>query len=567
MVADLTGGTKVMTDTAHAGQNWPERSWLLAGLGALCGFGVHLLTRNLGVQDISAIRLAGAAFLTVTGLGFAYTLERGRQTSSVAFAVLAGLVVAFVVYWNGPPGSSNGEEWRFVCAALTVAIAAPLFLSWRDGPGGRVISYVGAHNRAWTAVVLWFASWAFVGISWLLLWLLAALFQLIGIELLSELLRKSWFGFVLTGGALGGAIGLLRDREAILGTLQRVVTTVLAVLAPVLAAGLMLFLIALPFTGLMPLWEATKATTPILIGCVIGALILANAVIRDEPEDEAKLPILRYSAMALGVAMLPLGIIAAISTGLRIQQYGLTPDRLWAVVFTAIACAYGLVYLTSLIRKRFDWAAMVRAGNLHMAIALCVIAFTLAMPFISFGAISTRDQLARLEDGRTPLSKFDWAALRFDFGPSGKAAVERLAKSGKTADIRTAAATALKTESRWEAREVDQAVSLDNRLTILPKKVALPEDLRTSLSSSGPCSSSQQCVLFYAPGSTEAVVANPNWTSVYRIEKGKWINYGSRGPDTESLTDDEFKKGPVVIREIKRRQVFAGGKPVGEPFE
>lgn len=557
-----------MTDTAHAGQNWPERSWLLAGLGALFGFGVHLLTRDLGVQDISAIRLAGAAFLTVTGLGFAYTLERGRQTSSVAFAALAGLVVAFVVYWNGPPGSSNGEEWRFVCAALTVAIAAPLFLSWRDGPGGRAISYVGAHNRAWTAVVLWFASWAFVGISWLLLWLLAALFQLIGIDLLSDLLRQSWFGFVLTGGALGGAIGLLRDREAILGTLQRVVTTVLAVLAPVLAAGLMLFLIALPFTGLMPLWEATKATTPILIGCVIGALILANAVIRDEPEDEAKLPILRYSAMALGVAMLPLGVIAAISTGLRIQQYGLTPDRLWAVVFTAIACAYGLVYLTSLTRKRFDWAGMVRAGNLRMAIALCVIAFTLAMPFISFGAISTRDQLARLEDGRTPLSKFDWAALRFDFGPSGKAAVERLAKSGKTADVRTAAATALQSGNRWEAKTVTDAVSLDTRLTILPKKVPLPPALRNAINNQYGCTGEDKCALLYGEGADHAILVTKGDVTRLKRVTGNWErDYGAESANDPKAVANSLAKGDVTIREIKRRQVFVGGQPVGQPFE
>jgi Domain of unknown function (DUF4153) len=557
-----------MNDVTSEWRGWPERSWLLAALGVLCGLGVHVLTRGLGVENVSALRLAGAACLTVTGLGFAYTLERGRQTSSVAFAVLAGLVVAFVVYWNGPPGSSNGEEWRFVCAALTVAIAAPLFLSWRDGPGGRVISYIGAHNRAWTAVVLWFASWAFVGIVWLLLWLLSALFNLIKIDLLSDLMRQDWFGMVLTGGALGGAIGLLRDREAILGTLQRVVTTVLSVLAPVLAAGLLLFLIALPFTGLEPLWQATKSTTPILIGSVIGALILVNAVIGDAPEDEAKLPVLRWSAMGLGVAMLPLGIIAAISTGLRIQQYGLTPDRLWAVVFTGIACAYGLVYLTSLVRKRLDWAALVRGGNLRMAVALCVIAFVLAMPFISFGAISTRDQLARLADGRTPVSKFDWSALRFDFGPSGRAAVERLAKSGKTADIRTAAATALQSGNRWEAKTVTDAVSLDTRLTILPKKVPLPPALRNAINNEYGCSGESRCALMYEEGADRAILVTEGNVTRFKRETNNWEReYGTELDNDPKAVANGLAKGDVVIREIKRRQVFVGGQPVGQPFE
>ena len=77
--------------------------------------------------------------------------------------------------------------------------------------------------------------------------------------------------------------------------LQRVVTTVLAVLAPVLGVGLILFLVALPFTGLGALWEATKSTTPILLACVIGALILANAVIGNGAEEEVDQP-----AAALG---------------------------------------------------------------------------------------------------------------------------------------------------------------------------------------------------------------------------------------------------------------------------
>jgi hypothetical protein len=422
-----------MTISDSEWRGWPLRSWVLAGLGALCALAINRLVGgvwSLSASDPNAARLAMAAFVAVAGLGFAYTVERNRIVSSVVFAAVAGGITAFVAYWNGTPSASNGEEWRFVCAALAVTISAPLFMAWRDGPGGRHIPYVGAHNRAWTAVVLWFASWAFVGIVWLLVWLLSALFELIKLTFLSELLRHDWAAMMLTGGALGGAIGLLRDREAILGTLQRVVTTVLSVLAPVLAAGLLVFLIALPFTGLQPLWEATKSTTPILIGCVIGALILSNAVIGDAPEDEARIPFVRYSAMALGAAMLPLGIIAAVSTGLRIQQYGLTPDRLWAVVFTAIACAYGIVYLYALARQRLDWAGLVRFGNMRVAVSLCVIAFVLAMPLISFGAISTRDQLARLQDGQTPAAKFDWAALRFDFGPSGKAAVEQLANSG-----------------------------------------------------------------------------------------------------------------------------------------
>jgi hypothetical protein len=92
--------------------------------------------------------------------------------------------------------------------------------------------------------------------------------------------------------------------------LQNVAMLVLGVLAPVLAVGLGLFLIALPFTGLQPLWEATKATTPILLACAVGALLLVNAVIGNGGDDAPRNRVLRWAALVLAVATLPLVGIA-----------------------------------------------------------------------------------------------------------------------------------------------------------------------------------------------------------------------------------------------------------------
>ena len=77
-----------------------------------------------------------------------------------------------------------------------------------------------------------------------------------------DLLRKGWFGWMLVGGALGAAIGLLRDRQAVLGLLQRVATAIISVLTPILAAGLLLFVLSLPFTGLARFSCAVKTSPP-----------------------------------------------------------------------------------------------------------------------------------------------------------------------------------------------------------------------------------------------------------------------------------------------------------------
>ncbi|RYE54440.1 MAG: hypothetical protein EOP48_12325 [Sphingobacteriales bacterium] len=104
--------------------------------------------------------------------------------------------------------------------------------------------------------MLWCLAWAFVGVVILLSFLLAALFDLIGIELLKDLLQKEWFWRPLVGLAFGLGLALLREQRRIVSLLQNVAMLVLGVLAPVLAVGLGLFLLALPFTGLQPLWEA-----------------------------------------------------------------------------------------------------------------------------------------------------------------------------------------------------------------------------------------------------------------------------------------------------------------------
>jgi hypothetical protein len=564
-------------------QDWPLRAWGLALLGGLAGLLIHWITRehrlSADLHD-AQIRMAIATFIGTGTLLFGFLIERSRPAWSVAFSSIGAALVALTIYWNGPFNSGfSGEPWRIVCALLSVAIAAPLFQSWRgaqptEGARRWTIPYGDAHSHAWTNVVLWFAAWAFVGVCWAMALLLGELFQLIGLRALKDLLGKEWMILTLTGAALGAGIGLLRDRAGILGLLQRVVTTILAVLAPLLAVGLLLFLAAIPFTGLTPLWDATRSTSPILLSCVIGALCLTNAVIGDQPSHEARSLMLRGSVAALGVSMLPLGIIAAISTGSRIHQYGLTPDRLWAVIFTAIACAYGLAYLAVLLHRRLGAAPHLRIANLRLAIALGLLALLLATPLVNFGALSARDQVARLTGGRTSPDRFDWRALRFDFGAAGEAATRKLATEGKTPAIQKAAATALKAKNRYDLASVDTPKPRIDpaRLIILPRGTTLPEALVDRMTDYAACWNSGPCVVLHRPGSHEAVIANRTDANVWTDSDGPWRlrpvsrPYANDKARTERI-EQGLKDGKVEIRNVTRRQIFVDGEPVGSDFE
>lgn len=598
-------------DAAAQDERWPLLPFLLAGLGLAAGLAANWIIDIGPRSQIGAFRLALLSFITVSPLIFGFVAMRRDLYRSIAFALGCGVVAALILYFNGDTSSwSDTEGWRVFSLALAIGIAAPLFQAGRDS-GFRPIAYAAAHDHAWTNAVLWCLGWAFVGVTLLLAFLLSALFQLIGIDFLSDLLRKDWFWRALVGVAFGLGLALLREHSRIVSLLQNVAMLVLGVLAPVLAIGLGLFLLALPFTGLQPLWEATKSTTPILLGCTLGALLLVNAVIGNGGDDAPRNRVLRWAALILALVIVPLVAIAAVATGLRIGQYGFTPERLWALTFVILASVVAVAYLVSIVRGRWGWAEQVRPANLNLAILTCGVALLLATPILSFNVISTHDQVARLESGRISPDKFDWRALAFDFGEPGRAALERLKKSPLTA-IRTKANEALVAKDRWDAPDGDKAVreeALDRVLRVLPAGTALPPELREAVAGIWQCSR-EPCTLRFMPGGREAVllvdscfrpaptptptptpVSDPKAPSVtlavpavatgycpmavpdrYVLAGGKWIAASKQPkpviePAARNRSAAGLKAGAIEFRKVERRQLFVGGEPVGDPFE
>jgi hypothetical protein len=583
---------------------WPLRAVILLVLGAVLGLTIHFLTRGPAVWQWTEdpLKLGAAAAMAAGGIVFGFSLERPRWLWSLLFALAAGLVVGFVTCWNGQPDNwGAGEGWQLTSALLALVIAVPLFQASRDA-GRWNLDYRVVHAHILTNIVLWFVAWGFVLITFLLILLLSELFQLIGIVLLHDLIDRPWFPWLLVGGALGAAVGLLRDRDRIVGTLQRVATAVLSFLAPILAAGLVIFVAALPFTGLEPLWEQTRATTPILLVCIVGAVVLINAVIGSgAADDELRPRPIRWAAAALAAVVLPLAVVAAVSTGKRIAQHGFTPDRLWAAVFVAITVAGAAAYLFALIRGRAGWPALLRTFNLRIAIGICLVALFLALPIVSFGAISTRDQLARLQSGRIAADKFDWAALRYDFGPSGRRAIERLARS-MNPTLREHALAALAAKSRWDARrDIENYVEAPREIRVFPAGTAIPPALRDAVLGApgrpGACSGKGECLMFWKPGDKSVVVlmdecagiapdaqADPAarcrvLPHVMELSDGGWRDvYGgsassraAASPQAEAAMlraeRDAIRSGDVEIREVTRRQVFIGGEAKGDLFE
>ena len=564
---------------------WRERPWIMAAVGAVSGFIFFLLVDKLRydvpVTNALLLRQAGAAGVAVAALSFLITAERQRWSWAAAFALAWGLVMAMVGYSTGAYArDAEIMGFPFASGLLAVGIAAPLFQTMRD-EGRRVLPYDKVHRYAWTDGIIGGASLAFTGLSFLIAFLLGALFDAIGVTLLKDLLDEGWFNWSVAGAAFGAASAVLRERDPLLGTLQRLVMLVFSVLAPVLAFALAVYLVALPVTGFGGLWKSGLPETPLLLSAAGAAFVFLNAVIGDSREDRGKGRLWRLTEVVLLVAVLPLGLLALVSMGLRVSQYGWTPERLWGVIACLIAIAFGIADWLALWRGRAQFDAPVRTYQKRLAAGLCGLALFLALPIVDFGAISATSQLARLRAGKIDTAKFDWQAMAFDFGPAGRRRLAEIARAG-SAGQRALAASALRTTSRYE---VQQAVArtatvadLDRWLRVLPAGSTVAPALRDAIGDSNQCRA-RPCVLLVVDPS-HAILAGRS-DDVEAVQSrllrlgadGKWQNVRDRtgfaaeeGAKPSPSTPD-LRTAPVELRTVERHQLFIDGKPVGDPID
>jgi hypothetical protein len=571
-----------MTDRIEGeASEWRERPWIMAAVGAAGGLVVHLLTDGLTYAPVptfgTILRQSVAAGVGIGTVTFLITAERRRLAWATGFAVAWGLIMALVGYSTGAY-NRGGElvEFPFLSGLLAIAVASPLFQTLRD-EGRKSLPYRQVHRYAWTDAIIGGASLAFTGLTFLLAFLLSALFDAIGIPFLKDLMGEGWFNWMMAGAAFGAASAVLRERDPLLGTLQRLVMLVFSVLAPVLAGALAIYLIALPVTGFGGLWKSGLPETPLLLSTAAFAVVFLNAIIGDSPDDRSSGRLWRITEGVLLFAVLPLGVLALVSMSLRVGQYGWTPERLWGVIACLIAIAYGAAAWWAGIRGRGAFDVRLRESQKWLAVGLCALALFLALPILDFGSISARSQLARLESGKVKAEQFDWAAMAFDFGPAGRNALERIARTGP-ADRRELAGTALKTDNRWaiarQADIVENSVGIEQRVRLLSPDIQWSDELKRRVSERGTCSEGMQCALIrVAPDQLMLLTSHGtgNYLSASMVDLKQRPAEQSR-PDVMvpampvSGTDNvkaDLGKAQVEIRQETVSRVYVDGKPVG----
>jgi Domain of unknown function (DUF4153) len=353
---------------------------------------------------------------------------RGRTLLiwTVAAAVLAA-GLAWYDIWRDP--LNVAQVRNLPSAPLWFALVAMFFITHSLITAGEadrrfIATYPRHFDIAWKQGLQACLAALFVVVFWGLYWLGTELFRLIKLEFLADLAKHRWFTAPVTTITFAAALHLTDVRAGIINGARNLALTLLSWLLPMMALLALGFLVALPFTGLGPLW-ATRHATAILIAAAAALVLLINTAYRSGDGDDAVTGILRYATIGAIIALVPLVALAGYAMALRVQQHGWTPPRIYAVACIAGAACYMLGYLVALMRSG---RALRGIATTNVATAFVILAALIALfsPIADPARISVADQIARFEAGRVTPEQFDLAFLRFQSGRYGDEALKRL---------------------------------------------------------------------------------------------------------------------------------------------
>ena len=391
----------------------------------------------------------------------------GRMRWPVLLAWAVG-ATAFLglLGWHGVASQGSGEygpgryppflPWPMPLFAATALFIGHHLVLPADLERKWIAAFPTYFDTAWKAGVQLALSIGFTGAFWLLLFLGAALFNVIGLEFLGDLIAKDWFSIPVTTVVFATAVHLTDVRDGLIRGVRSgglMLLSWLLLLMTVLAAG---FLAALPFTGLDGLWE-TGSATALVLSAAAALIILINTAYQDGRADNLPPAILRGTVRVAAVLLTPLIVIAFWGLALRISQHGLTPDRIiafaCALIGAAYAGGYGFAALSPFWRRGSGWMQPLERTNVWTAVLEIAVILTLFSPIADPARLSVADQVARLERGAVKPDQFDYRFLRFQSGKAGEAALERLARSSDPVVARSAR-NVQAVENRWDDADV-----------------------------------------------------------------------------------------------------------------
>ncbi|SEO93399.1 protein of unknown function [Salinihabitans flavidus] len=300
-------------------------------------------------------------------------------------------------------------------------VATPFAATWLERRA-RWRDYARLFDNAWSIVVCYAAAWIFTAIVWGVLFLSDALLGMVGITVIGDLIDLDPVPYLLTGLTLGLALAVVHELRDFLS--PYLVLRLLRLLLPVVVVVVAIFILALPLRGLSGLFgDVSVAAT--LMAVAIAAITLLTTALDTDDAQAVRAPVMRLAAQGLALLLPVLGGLALWAVWVRVAQYGLTPDRIAAVVLAGFILSYALLYAGAVVLRR-GWMARIRAVNVGMALALIAVAALWLTPLLNAPRIATWSQVARYEAGRMSADEIGLREMARAWGRAGQDGLDYL---------------------------------------------------------------------------------------------------------------------------------------------
>lgn len=451
----------------HASQlrAWPASEPLLfAPLLMMALLAPLVLASSMGhMARRQLLRWVAFAAVLVAALGW-YDVWRGADLATAAPALA-----------HGPGSGGIPSAPLCIFTVLGLFIAHTLVLAAvRDRR--RIAAYSTYFETAWKLGVQLAFSGLFVGATWLVLTLGAQLFMLVKLSFLQEVISEPWFAIPVTTFAFSCAIHLTDVRPAIVRGIRTLLLMLLSWILPVMTLLVGGFLLSLPFTGLAPLW-ATRHAGSVLLLADAGFIVLINAAWQNGETGASVARLVRLSARAAAVLLVPLTVLAIYALGLRVHEYGWTDDRIHAAACLLVASCYAAGYFYAALRS--GWLETIARVNIATAFVVLATLLLVFSPLADPARLSVNDQVGRLLSGKVTPARFDFAYLRFSgqrFGRAALAHLDATATGPDAAVIRARIAAARSLQARPERTSPElPAQDIAKNVHVWPQGARLPD--------------------------------------------------------------------------------------------
>ncbi|WKZ32671.1 MAG: DUF4153 domain-containing protein [Thermodesulfobacteriota bacterium] len=446
-----------------------------------------------------------SAFAIISGLVLQFGWTNRCRIPLFLISLSTGLVYAAITAWTismlpawGVPfkGDNNRITTLFFGSACSLYIFIPYLQVFVEN-GSLKFPYTDLFKHSWNNFFVAAIALLFTGIFWGLIGLWGGLFHLIGIAFFANIFFTKEFMLVATPVAFGLGIMIGKDLNAVTITLRNVALLVFKTLMPLLSIIALLFIFALPFTGLKPLWDTRMSSviTLLLLACTV---IFINAVFQNGNSKPPYPAWIRRGVEGMLLALPAYAAITLYSIWLRIDQYGFMPDRVYALIFALIAAFYSVGYAVAVLVKKNIWLGLMRSVNIAVSLIVMAIAILIHTPVLDPISISAESQFKMLAAGRIDPAAFEYQVLKFQLGQNGFEKLKALSEMKDHPEAEAIRERAKKTieqdhfdyaflakAARTEAEPKAEALEFkEEHLNVLTSSKELPVGLMSAITSS-----------------------------------------------------------------------------------